>query len=50
MEYLDTELGEFMAPDWLGRNRRATLNDLWALNRTLIVTYQVCTGLMTCFQ
>jgi len=40
VEYLDTELGEFMAPDWLGRNRRATLNDLWALNRTLIVTYQ----------
>ena len=30
-------LGEFMAPDWLGRS--VTLNDLWNLNKTLIVTY-----------
>jgi len=41
VRYLQEELGEFMAPDWLGRNRQTTLNDLWALNRTLIVTYQV---------
>ena len=33
------ELGEFMTPDWLGK--AATMNDLWHLNRTLIVTYQV---------
>ena len=54
---MQEELGEFMAPDWMGRNRQAnptlnnnqtkqtnrqtTLNDLWDLNRTLIVTYQV---------
>jgi len=40
VEYIQEELGEFMAPDWLGRNRQTTLNDLWALNKTLIVTYQ----------
>ena len=38
VEYINSELGEFMAPDWLGS--RASLNDLWHLNRTLIVTYQ----------
>ena len=36
--YINEELGEFMAPDWLGK--AATMNDLWHLNRTLIVTYQ----------
>ena len=30
-------LGQFMAPDWLGRS--VTPNDLWEMNRTLIVTY-----------
>jgi hypothetical protein len=35
MEYIVEELGEFMAPDWLGRG--VTLNDLWHLNKTLIV-------------
>lgn len=38
MAYILEELGEFMAPDWLGHG--ATLNDLWRLNRTLVVTYQ----------
>jgi len=37
-EYIKDELGEFMTPDWLGK--AATMNDLWHLNRTLIVTYQ----------
>ncbi len=37
LRYLNAELGDFMAPDWLGRS--VTLNDLWATNRTLIVTY-----------
>ena len=27
-----------MAPEWLGKG--ASMNDLWHLNRTLIVTYQ----------
>ncbi len=35
LEYIVEELGEFMAPDWLGRG--VTLNDLWHLNKTLIV-------------
>jgi len=43
VRYLQEELGEFMAPDWMGRNRQTTLNDLWDLNRTLIVTYQADT-------
>ena len=34
---MQAELGEFMAPDWLGRS--VTPNDLWEMNRTLIVTY-----------
>ena len=38
VNYINQELGEFMAPDWLGK--AATMNDLWHLNRTLIVTYQ----------
>ena len=38
MEYVTEELGEFMSPDWLGRD--VSLNDLWRLNRTLIVTYE----------
>ena len=38
VSYIIEELGEFMAPDWLGK--AATMNDLWHLNRTLIVTYQ----------
>lgn len=37
VEYLIGELGEFMAPDWLGRS--VTPNDLWHMNKTLIVTY-----------
>lgn len=37
LRYLQAELGEFMAPDWLGRS--TTLNDLWNMNKTLIVTY-----------
>ena len=37
LRYLQAELGEFMAPDWLGRS--VTPNDLWEMNRTLIVTY-----------
>lgn len=36
--YVLEELGSYMAPDWLGHG--ATLNDLWRLNRTLVVTYQ----------
>jgi hypothetical protein len=35
LEYIVEELGVFMAPDWLGRG--VTLNDLWHLNKTLIV-------------
>ena len=35
VEYILEELGEFMAPDWLGR--AVTMNDLWHLNKTLIV-------------
>ena len=31
------ELGEFMAPDWMGSD--VTLNELWAANKTLIITY-----------
>lgn len=38
VEYINSELGEFMAPDWLGKG--ASMNDLWHLNRTLIVTYE----------
>ena len=38
VEYINSELGEFMAPEWLGKG--ASMNDLWHLNRTLIVTYQ----------
>jgi len=37
LRYLQAELGQFMAPDWLGRS--VTPNDLWEMNRTLIVTY-----------
>ena len=37
LRFLMSELGEFMAPDWLGRS--VTLNDLWTQNKTLIVTY-----------
>ena len=37
LRYLQAELGQFMAPDWLGRS--VTLNDLWNMNKTLIVTY-----------
>jgi len=37
LRYLKAEIGEFMAPDWLGRS--VTLNDLWNMNKTLIVTY-----------
>lgn len=35
--YLESELGEFMAPDWVGRN--SAPSDLWHLNKTLIVAY-----------
>ena len=31
------ELGDFMAPDWMGNG--ITPNQLWAANKTLIVTY-----------
>ena len=31
------ELGEFMAPDWMGSG--VTPNELWAANKTLILTY-----------
>ena len=31
------ELGDFMAPDWMGSG--TTPNELWAENKTLIVTY-----------
>jgi len=34
---LQAELGQYMAPDWLGR--AVTLNDLWNMNKTLIITY-----------
>ncbi len=37
MQYLDEELGEFMAPDWLWRG--VTPNELWKMNRTLILSY-----------
>ena len=37
VEYLEAELGEFMAPDWIWEN--VTPNDLWNLNRTLILSY-----------
>ena len=37
LRFLRSELGDFMAPDWLGRS--LTLNDLWNQNKTLIVTY-----------
>lgn len=37
LRQLQAELGEFMAPDWLGRS--VSLNELWNLNKTLIVTY-----------
>ena len=39
VDYVKSELGEFMAPDWLGS--RASMKDFWELNRTLIVTYEV---------
>ena len=35
--YIMEELGEFMAPDWMGPG--VTPNELWAANKTLIVTY-----------
>ena len=38
VEYINMELGEFMAPVWMGKG--ATMDDLWEMNRTLIVTYQ----------
>ena len=31
------EVGEFMVPDWMGS--KVTPNELWAANKTLIVTY-----------
>lgn len=31
------ELGDFMAPDWMSAG--TTPNELWAANKTLIVTY-----------
>ena len=37
ISYLMEELGEFMAPDWMGSD--VTLNELWAANKTLIITY-----------
>ncbi|CAB4067799.1 unnamed protein product [Lepeophtheirus salmonis] len=37
VRFLTRELGEFMAPDWIGRN--VSMNDLWRINRTLILTY-----------
>ena len=37
LRLLQAELGEYMAPDWLGR--AVTLNDLWNMNKTLIITY-----------
>jgi len=37
VEYLEGELGEFMAPDWIWEN--VTPNDLWNMNRTLILSY-----------
>ena len=37
VEYLEGELGEFMAPDWIREN--VTPNDLWNMNRTLILSY-----------
>ena len=38
VEYIQSELGEFMAPMWIGKE--VSMNDLWEINRTLIVTYQ----------
>jgi hypothetical protein len=35
--FLFSELGEFIAPDWLGW--RVTPNDLWRKNKTLIISY-----------
>ena len=37
IKYLKEELHEFLAPDWLGRD--STPNDLWHLNRTLVLSY-----------
>ena len=37
IKYLKEELHEFLAPDWLGRD--STPNDLWYLNRTLVLSY-----------
>jgi hypothetical protein len=37
LRLLQAELGQFIAPDWLGRS--VTLNDLWNMNKTLIITY-----------
>ena len=35
--FLLAELGEFIAPDWLGW--RVTPNELWRKNKTLIISY-----------
>ena len=37
VEYLESELGEFMAPDWIWED--VTPNDLWNMNRSLILSY-----------
>lgn len=37
LRYLDGELGDFMAGDWLGRD--VTPRQLWDSNKTLILTY-----------
>ena len=37
VEYLEGELGEFMAPDWIWED--VTPNDLWNMNRSLILSY-----------
>ena len=38
VEYIQRELGQFMVPTWMGKD--ISLNDMWELNRTLIVTYR----------
>jgi len=38
VDYIKSELEEFMVPVWMGKG--VTMNDLWDLNRTLIVTYR----------
>ncbi len=37
LQYLEEELGAWLAPDWLGR--AAAPNDLWRLGKRLLLTY-----------